>query len=283
MNRTPRRILLVEDEPKWQEFFSDTLHAMGYEVDVAPDFATGKRSITHRLYDLVLLDVGMDQPGFNVICQQFCEYLRNNCPNLSLLAMSGKELKPLEMTTLFRDFRPDDFISKGAIDLPRFRNIVQTVLDLGEQKHKTKRRSIRPPDAHKFDVFLSHNSKDGPVVRELKQRLVAQNLAVWFDDEELQPGMPWQHLLERGIRSSASVAVLVGKDGLGPWEDEEMQVALRLAVKDRRPVIPVLLPVAPNQPKLPMFLENRKWVDLRAGFTAEGLARLVWGITGKKP
>ena len=90
-----------------------------------------------------------------------------------------------------------------------------------------------------FDVFLSHNSNDKPAVRELKGLLAANGLQVWLDEDELQPGIPWQQLLELGIKSSSSVAVLVGKDGLGPWEDEEMQGALVLAVKTKRPCIPV--------------------------------------------
>lgn len=134
-----------------------------------------------------------------------------------------------------------------------------------------------------FDVFLSHNSLDKPALRELKQRLSAYGLSCWLDEDELQPGIPWQWPLEEGIRDSSSVAVLVCSDGLGPWEDEEMQAALRLAVKDKRPVIPVLMPGAPSKPKIPMFLGNRTWVDLRAGLGKEGLDRLVWGITGKKP
>lgn len=134
-----------------------------------------------------------------------------------------------------------------------------------------------------MDVFLSHNSKDKPAVRELKVLLSANGLAAWLDEDELQPGVPWQQLLETGIKTSRSVAVLVGKDGLGPWEDEEMQAALVLAVRDKRPVIPVLLPGASAQPELPMFLGNRTWLNLRDGFTEEGLAKLIWGITGKKP
>ena len=134
-----------------------------------------------------------------------------------------------------------------------------------------------------FDAFLSHNSKNKPEVRKLKARLVAAGLKIWFDEDELRPGIPWQELLEAGIMASQSVVVVVGADGLGPWEDEEMQGALRLAVNDKRPVIPGLLPGAPRQPKLPMFLGNRTWVDLRNGLTAEGLDRLQWGITGVKP
>jgi len=140
-----------------------------------------------------------------------------------------------------------------------------------------------PAATFQFHVFLSHNSIDKPAVRDLKQRLVGQSLVVWYDEDELRPGIPWQKLLEEAIRSSGSVAVLVGKDGVAPWENEEMEGALQLAVRDKRPVIPVLLPGAPAKPDLPMFLANRTWVDLRAGYTADGLDRLVWGITGHKP
>ena len=134
-----------------------------------------------------------------------------------------------------------------------------------------------------FDVFLSHNSNDKPAVHELAEALRDRDLKIWLDEDELQPGIPWQKLLEEGIRASQSVAVLVGSDGLGPWEDEEMQAALRLAVKDKRPVISVLLPGVSSEPELPLFLTNRPWVDLRDGLTDEGLGKLYWGITGRKP
>lgn len=133
------------------------------------------------------------------------------------------------------------------------------------------------------DVFLSHNSKDKPLVRDLKRALVAKGLSVWLDEDELRPGMPWQQLLETGIRSSRSVIVAVGKDGIGPWEDEEIQAALILAVNNGLPVIPVLMSNIGRRPKLPMFLGNRTWVDLGAELHEDSVARLVWGITGAKP
>jgi len=93
-------------------------------------------------------------------------------------------------------------------------------------------------------------------------------------------------LLEEGIRDSRSVAVLVGASGLGPWEDEEVRAALTLAVKKKRPVIPVLLPDAPAAPDLPMLLQERTWVDMRSEVDPGNLSAvnmLIWGITGSHP
>ncbi|AUB82355.1 toll/interleukin-1 receptor domain-containing protein [Candidatus Thiodictyon syntrophicum] len=66
-----------------------------------------------------------------------------------------------------------------------------------------------------FDCFLSHNSKDKPAVRALKLALEGQGVRCWLDEEQLRPGLPWQTLLEQGIKSAGSVAVCVAVDGIG--------------------------------------------------------------------
>ena len=133
-----------------------------------------------------------------------------------------------------------------------------------------------------FDVFLSHNSKDKPAVVELAEAMKDRGLRPWLDQWELVPGRPWQEALEAVIETVPSAAILVGRDGLGPWEEVEMRACLAEFVKRDLPVIPVLLPDAPEAPKLPMFLRGFTWVDLR-GDPCPGLDRLMWGITGEKP
>ena len=134
-----------------------------------------------------------------------------------------------------------------------------------------------------FDVFLSHNSKDMPAVRALAEALQDRGLNVWLDEWELVPGRPWQEALEEVIETTGAAAVLVGKDGLGPWQDKEMRGCLSEFVDRNLPVIPVLLPGAPEKPVLPIFLKGFTWVDLREGLSQEGLDRLQWGVTGRKP
>lgn len=80
-------------------------------------------------------------------------------------------------------------------------------------------------DSQVFDCFLSHNSRDKPAVCALPQTLRAHECSVWLDEEQLRPGVPWQSELENAIKASRSIAVLVGADGLGPWEDDELRAA----------------------------------------------------------
>ena len=134
-----------------------------------------------------------------------------------------------------------------------------------------------------FDVFLSHNSQDKPVVEEIGGWLRGRGLRVWLDKWELRPGFPWQEGLEDGMRASGSVAGVVGPGGLGDWQEPETRAFIARSRREQVPVIPVLLPDCPDSPQLTLFLEAFTWVDLRKGLTEEGLARLVWGITGEKP
>jgi hypothetical protein len=121
------------------------------------------------------------------------------------------------------------------------------------------------------------------MVRQLGEALKARGLRVWLDEWELVPGRSWQEALEDIIQSTKSAAVIVGVDGLGPWEIPEMRGCLSEFVNRKLSVIPVLLPGAPTQPTLPLFLRQFTWVDFRGGLTKQGLDRLEWGITGRKP
>jgi hypothetical protein len=137
---------------------------------------------------------------------------------------------------------------------------------------------------NRFDAFLSYKRADldQPVVRELLRLLRHYGLTIWFDEDELRPGVSWQHLMQKGIENSQSGLILIGSNGIGPWQNEEMQVLLDLAVYLKLPLIPVFLPGAPKQIGKPSFLFSRGYVDLSAGFTTEGIAQLIWGITGQK-
>ncbi|HEY0556983.1 MAG TPA: TIR domain-containing protein, partial [Thermoanaerobaculia bacterium] len=134
-----------------------------------------------------------------------------------------------------------------------------------------------------FDVFLSHNSKNKPAVRQIAEELERRDLRVWLDEEELIPGRPWIPALEKIIGTVRTIAVLVGENDVGPWEQPEIESVLIESVSRGVPVIPVVLPKAPADIKLSSFLQRFTWVDLRSGLSDSGLDRLEHGITGRKP
>jgi GTPase SAR1 family protein len=130
-----------------------------------------------------------------------------------------------------------------------------------------------------YDVFLCHNWGDKPAVRELAEQLRQRGLRPWLDERELRPGMPWQPVLEDVIASIPAAAVIVGPQGVGPWQDQELAAFLRQFIRRRCPVVPVLLAGA-HRLDLPVFLDGLTWVDLTE---PDPIDRLEWGITGRHP
>jgi TIR domain-containing protein/CHAT domain-containing protein len=168
--------------------------------------------------------------------------------------------------------RPVDSRKTAEESLERARKIAAA-----ESERELERRRA----AGQFDVFLCHNTSDKPAVKRIGRQLMERNILPWLDEWELQPGMAWQRVLEDQIGGIRAAAVFVGANGMGPWQRQELDTLLRQFVKRSCPVIPVLLPNAPTEPRLPLFLEGMTWVDFRMA-DPDPLDRFVWGITGKR-
>ena len=136
-----------------------------------------------------------------------------------------------------------------------------------------------------YDVFLAYNSEDLAEVRAIGEKLKERGVLPWFDVVDLRPGTLFQNEIGGVLEKVKSVAVFVGKSGVGPWERLEIGVAISQFAKrvPAPPVIPVLLAGAEKEPKLPLFLKEFNWVRFEKGVgDDEALERLVWGITGKR-
>ena len=168
-------------------------------------------------------------------------------------------------------------LAPRAVDATRAAAEAEALARQEQAKRKLERKRL----AGAFDVFLCHSWADKPAVKKIAQQLKDRGVLPWLDEWELPPGQPWQPLLERQIASIKSAAVFVGAGGVGPWQEQELYGFLREFVARRSPVIPVLLMNAPEQPKLPVFLNAMTWVDFRK-LDPDPLAQLVWGITGNR-
>jgi hypothetical protein len=132
-----------------------------------------------------------------------------------------------------------------------------------------------------YDVFLSHDVADEPVVEGIAVRLqgaagIRPFLCKWY----VMPGEPWIAAIERAIDSSRVVAVFLGPQGTSAWYREQVQLALASSTgrSDRR-VMPVLLGGARVR-DVGGFLGLRTPIDLAGN---DGFIRLVAGILGRPP
>ncbi len=83
---SPRRLLLVEDEPSLARTLADRLTAEGYDVENASDGPSGERMAAEGGFDLVLLDVNLPgKNGFDV-----CRDLRQRGVATPILMLTAR-------------------------------------------------------------------------------------------------------------------------------------------------------------------------------------------------
>lgn len=139
-------------------------------------------------------------------------------------------------------------------------------------------------DQPQYDVFLAHSSQDKPQVRAVAKELRQRGLNPWLDEDVIAPGRWFQDVIQQAIPDVKSAAIFIGPGGLGKWQVIELRTFISQCVEADIPVIPVLLPGIDKLPTHLLFLSQLNWVRFTSGIDdVEALAKLEWGITGRKP
>jgi hypothetical protein len=135
-----------------------------------------------------------------------------------------------------------------------------------------------------FDVFLAHNSQDKREVMDLGEELRLHGIYPWIDVEQIAPGRWFQDVIQSAVRNVKAAAVIIGKAGVGRWQAVELKTFVSRCVEQGIPLIPVLLPGVASVPDDLPFLRELNFVRFKDNVNEDAeIARLVWGITGKKP
>jgi len=161
-------------------------------------------------------------------------------------------------------------------------NLVHSNLEVHRSIQSSQRKSKRPSQK-KFDVFLSYNTKDKRLVEAIAVELSKREIKPWLDVWYLRPGTSWQDTFTKLLPNIRAVAVFLGPNKIGPWQNEEVKVFIQKC-KERRnlSVIPVTLENCTKDPEIPPFLGDRIGVDFR-NQDSEPMVQLIWGIKKTKP
>lgn len=139
-----------------------------------------------------------------------------------------------------------------------------------------------PPGAYDFDVFLSYHSPNQADVESIARALENRGLKPWLDCWHIRPGAEVRPTIEAAIRRCRAVAMVIGSDGIGPWQDRELLAAYE-ALKRGLPLVPVLLGSGSRVDALPVHLQRYSYVRLASAADPAGIDRLTWGLTPVPP
>lgn len=95
-------------------------------------------------------------------------------------------------------------------------------------------------------VFISYKHDDGDFAENVKGRLEKAGFAVWIDDS-LPAGEEWRLAIDRAIRESVAVIVIMTPDARG---SEYVTYEWAFALGEGKPVIPVMLRKTELHPRL---------------------------------
>jgi small GTP-binding protein len=125
----------------------------------------------------------------------------------------------------------------------------------------------------KYDVFLSHSSRDKDTVRDVAERLRSDGLRVWLDDWELKPGDSIPSKIEDGLKHSRVLVLCMSAHAFGSdWARlESYTFRFRDPLNKDRRFIPLRLDAAPIKGSLAQFL----YIDLLAADREHSYEKLV--------
>jgi formylglycine-generating enzyme required for sulfatase activity len=129
--------------------------------------------------------------------------------------------------------------------------------------------------------FLSYNSQDLQVAHALEAELKRKDAdaTIFFAPESLRPGAYWMPALAKEIAEATAFVLLIGQNGLGPWQVLEYYEAYDRRAKEHDfPVIPVLLDGQPA-PGLP-FLRQLHWIVTANPASERSVARILDAASG---
>lgn len=131
-----------------------------------------------------------------------------------------------------------------------------------------------------MQVFVCHASEDKPRVRQLCQRLRADGIEIWLDEEKLLPGQDWEMEISAAVRASDAILVCLSRSSVEKvgYLQKELRRVLDFAEyqpEGRIFVIPVRLEECP----VPVRLSRWQYADLFAGNGYERLRQsLLAGV-----
>jgi WD40 repeat protein len=131
--------------------------------------------------------------------------------------------------------------------------------------------------AGQYDLFISYNSVDRSEVDDLVHSLEERGIRPFLDHRDLGAGASWQDEVLRRLPDFPAAAVLIGDQGVGPWQHQEIQVLTDLSAKGACRVVPVWLRSPGPGAVAPGFLINLTWIDYGKKYP-DPLTRLVTAV-----
>lgn len=126
-------VLIVEDQPNWQELIKYLILPMGYQCDTVGSKNDAKNLLTKQIYKLAIVDIRLveddffNQDGIEIIC-----WLDSTNINTKVIVLSGWSTKEHTITALTTPRGVViDYLIKESFDIDKFIEATKKVMNSG--------------------------------------------------------------------------------------------------------------------------------------------------------
>lgn len=131
--------------------------------------------------------------------------------------------------------------------------------------------------AEKKVVFLSHSSKDKPIIRKLAADLTAEGIGVWLDEQRIRVGESIAGRIAQGLAESDYFLVALSQHSVASeWVTRELNTALMNEIAKRQVSI---LPIKLESCDIPELIKDKKYADFSVSY-GTGMRELLSAIKG---
>jgi len=124
-------------------------------------------------------------------------------------------------------------------------------------------------------VFLSHSSKDKPIVERIYTDLKRENIGVWFDKWEIVVGDSIIEKIEQGLKHKDYLVIVLSTNSVeSEWVKKELSAALMEEIEEKSVVV---LPIVIEDCEKPLLLKDKRHADFRENYQ-KGLNELIIAI-----
>ena len=121
-------VLVVEDNPAWQDILREYLVEIGCAVDVAVDFCEARDKLQNGQFDLVTIDAHLGPHLKAYEGMLLLDYIRSRLgPDFPVIIVSG-EIDKRDLVRAFQKFAVTSVLLKEHFEYEAFRAAVQEAL-----------------------------------------------------------------------------------------------------------------------------------------------------------
>lgn len=124
-------------------------------------------------------------------------------------------------------------------------------------------------------VFISHSSKDKPLIRQLANDLKAEGVDVWLDERKILVGDSISEKIGQGLAESDFFIIAISDNSINSeWVKKELNNAIVKEIERRKTVI---LPIKLGDVEMPNLISDKLYADFTVSYK-EGFLKLLNAI-----